>query len=100
MRSYELCIQLCAEGGSAAKEKPCPIHQKLEQQCVPHHLVRFKTKLDSDGEIDRFKARLVACGNEQIFSVDNGLTFAAVMEMSTVKFILVLATLRITSKTW
>ena len=51
----------------------------------------FKTKLDADGEIGRFKAKLVACGNEQVFGVDYGLTLAAVMELSTVKVILVLA---------
>ncbi|CAI5711699.1 unnamed protein product [Peronospora destructor] len=51
----------------------------------------FKTKRDSDGEIERYKARLVTCGNEQVFGVDYGLTFAAVMELSTVKIILVLA---------
>ena len=37
----------------------------------------------------RFKARLVACGNEQLLGVNYGLTFAAVMEMSTVNVILV-----------
>ena len=47
----------------------------------------FKTKTDADGAIERFKARLVACGNEQLFGVDYGLTFAAEMEMSTVKVI-------------
>ena len=51
----------------------------------------FKTKLGADGEINLNNAGLVACGNEQVFSVDYGLTFAAVMEWSTVKIILVLA---------
>ncbi|POM58937.1 Mitochondrial Carrier (MC) Family [Phytophthora palmivora] len=51
----------------------------------------FKTKTDADGTIERFKARLVACGNEQLFGIDYGLTFAAVMELSTVKVILVFA---------
>ncbi|KAG2905017.1 hypothetical protein PC117_g20846 [Phytophthora cactorum] len=36
-------------------------------------------------------ARLVACGNEQVFGIDFNLTFAAVMELSTVKVILVFA---------
>lgn len=36
------------------------------------------------------KARLVACNNEQIFGVDYAVTFAAVMELCTVKTILVL----------
>ena len=34
---------------------------------------------------------MVACYNEQVYGVDYGLTFAAVMELSTVKVILVLA---------
>uniref|UniRef100_A0AAV1UCR1 Integrase catalytic domain-containing protein n=1 Tax=Peronospora matthiolae TaxID=2874970 RepID=A0AAV1UCR1_9STRA len=49
------------------------------------------TKTDADGAIQRFKTRLVACGNEQVHGVDYGLTFAAVMELSTVKVIIVLA---------
>jgi hypothetical protein len=51
----------------------------------------FKTKTDADGAIERFKARLVACGNEQLYGIDYNLTFAAVMELSTVKVILVFA---------
>lgn len=51
----------------------------------------FKTKTDTNGEISRLKARLVACGNEQVFGVDYLMTFAAVMEISTVKVILALA---------
>ncbi|KAG2849647.1 hypothetical protein PC118_g9195 [Phytophthora cactorum] len=53
----------------------------------------FKTKTDADGAIERFMARLVACGNEQVFGIDFNLTFAAVMELSTVKVILVFARL-------
>ena len=51
----------------------------------------YKTKTDADGAIERFKARLVACGNDQVYGVDYGLAFDAVMELSTVKVILVLA---------
>ncbi|GMF44998.1 unnamed protein product [Phytophthora fragariaefolia] len=46
---------------------------------------------DAEGVIERLKARLVACGNEQEFGVNHGVTFAAVIEMSSVKLILVLA---------
>ena len=48
----------------------------------------FKTKTDANGAVERLKARLVACGNEQVFGIDYGITFAAVMDMSTVKVIL------------
>ena len=58
---------------------------------IVHTKSMFKAKTDVDGAIERFKARLVACGNEQLFGVDYGLTFAAVMEMSTVTVILVFA---------
>ena len=53
----------------------------------------FKTKTDADGGIERLKARLVACGNEneQLFGVEYDLTLAAVMELSTVKVILLLS---------
>lgn len=51
----------------------------------------YKTKRDAEGLIERLKARLVACGNEQEFGVNYGITFAAVIEMTSVKMIFVLA---------
>nr|CCA17046.1 hypothetical protein HCAG_04640 [Albugo laibachii Nc14] len=48
-------------------------------------------KRDQDIFDQKKSARLVACGNEQLFGVDYTLTFAAVMELSTVKVILVLS---------
>eukprot|EP00644_Phytophthora_capsici_P019020 jgi/Phyca11/133345/e_gw1.420.2.1 len=51
----------------------------------------FKTKMDAKGFIERLKARLVACGNEQEFGVNYNITFAAVIDMSNVKLIFVLA---------
>lgn len=51
----------------------------------------YKTKTDVDEAIERSKARLVACGNEQVYGVDYDLTFAPVIKLSTVKVILVLA---------
>ncbi|CEG48397.1 FOG: Transposon-encoded proteins with TYA, reverse transcriptase, integrase domains in various combinations [Plasmopara halstedii] len=48
----------------------------------------FKTKTDANGAVESLKARLVACGNEQVFGIDYVLTFAAVMDLSTVKVIL------------
>uniref|UniRef100_A0AAV1TTK9 Reverse transcriptase Ty1/copia-type domain-containing protein n=1 Tax=Peronospora matthiolae TaxID=2874970 RepID=A0AAV1TTK9_9STRA len=49
------------------------------------------TKTDAQGDLERLKARLVACGNEQVLGVDYTLTFAAVMDLSTLKVILALA---------
>ncbi|CAI5746301.1 unnamed protein product [Peronospora destructor] len=51
----------------------------------------FQTKTDADENIERYKARMVACGNEQSFGKDYTLTFAAVMDMTTGKVILVLS---------
>ena len=51
----------------------------------------YKTKAGADGELKRYKARLVACGNEQVVGVDYNLTFAAVMDISTAKVVLALS---------
>ncbi|KAG3085882.1 hypothetical protein PI124_g18436 [Phytophthora idaei] len=57
---------------------------------VPHTKWVYKTNRDAEGLIERLKARLVACENEQEFGVDYGITFAAVIEMSSVKLFVVL----------
>ena len=62
----------------------------LKECNILHSKWVYKTKTDTNGHISRLKARLVACGNEQVIGVDYLLTFAAVMEMSTVKVILAL----------
>ena len=51
----------------------------------------FITKTNAHGDLERLKPRLVAYGNEQFFGVGYLLTFAAVMDMSTVKVLLALA---------
>ena len=48
----------------------------------------FKTKTEADGNVEVYKTRLVACGNEQLFGIDYTLTFAAVMELGIVKIFL------------
>uniref|UniRef100_A0AAV1UH64 Reverse transcriptase Ty1/copia-type domain-containing protein n=1 Tax=Peronospora matthiolae TaxID=2874970 RepID=A0AAV1UH64_9STRA len=50
-----------------------------------------KTKVTVNAILERLKAQLGACGNYQVLGVDYGLTFAAVMDSSTVKFFLALA---------
>ncbi|OWY99238.1 putative mitochondrial protein [Phytophthora megakarya] len=47
--------------------------------------------MDAKGLIERLKARLVACGNEQEFGVNYNITFPAVIDMSNVKLIFALA---------
>nr|CCA24800.1 GagPol polyprotein putative [Albugo laibachii Nc14] len=58
---------------------------------VLHYKWPFKSKTDTNNDVERYKARLVACGNEQLVGVAYTLTFAAVVELSTVKVILVLS---------
>ena len=59
------------------------------------HLLRSqwvnKKKRDGDGNVSQYKARLVAGGDGQIFGTEYTLTFAAVMDMTSMKVILVLA---------
>lgn len=48
---------------------------------TPHTKWVFKTKSTADGDVERLKARLVACGNEQVFGFNYVFTFAAVMDI-------------------
>ncbi|CEG37700.1 FOG: Transposon-encoded proteins with TYA, reverse transcriptase, integrase domains in various combinations [Plasmopara halstedii] len=51
----------------------------------------IKTGTNAQGGIERHKARMVACGNKQVFGEDFMLTYAPVMEMITAKVILAMA---------
>ncbi|OWZ16104.1 Methylmalonate-semialdehyde dehydrogenase [Phytophthora megakarya] len=51
----------------------------------------YKKKRDSSGAAERYKARLVACGDEQVLGVNYTLTFAAVLEMTSGKVIFAFA---------
>lgn len=51
----------------------------------------FKVKTNEKGEIDRFKARLVAQGFSQKFGVDYDEVFAPVVKQSTFRILLSLA---------
>ena len=53
-------------------------------------------KLNSDGSLDRYKARLVTLGNKQEYGLDYEETFAPVAKMTTVRTIFAIAS----SKSW
>jgi hypothetical protein len=52
----------------------------------------YKIKNNSDGSINRYKARLVAKAYTQKHSIDYGETFASVTKMTTVRVLLAVAT--------
>ncbi|KAG6609052.1 Integrase catalytic core protein [Phytophthora cinnamomi] len=51
----------------------------------------FKTKTHADGTVERYKGRLVVCGNEQEYGIDYIVTFSAVLDLTTGKLIFVMA---------
>jgi hypothetical protein len=62
------------------------------KHCPKHRRTRHcKTKLDADGKIERFKARLVACGNEQQYGINYEDTYAPVLDLASVRLVMALS---------
>ncbi|OWZ08671.1 putative mitochondrial protein [Phytophthora megakarya] len=64
---------------------------KPKNEKLLHSKWVFKTKKHADGSLERFKARPVACGNEQEYGVDYVDTFSAALEGLSAKIVLALA---------
>jgi hypothetical protein len=71
------CTWIAVEKPASAK----PLHSKWV----------FKTKLDADDGVDLFKARLVACGNEQQAGINYNDTFAPVLDLATARMVMALS---------
>ena len=52
----------------------------------------YRTKLNADGSINKYKARLVVKGNAQVFKVDFSEMFAQVARLVTIRILLALTT--------
>ena len=51
----------------------------------------FRTKLNANGSINKYKARLVVKGYTQIFELDYSETFALVDRLDTIRLLLAIA---------
>ena len=55
----------------------------------------YKIKYNSDGTMERYKARLVILGNHQVEGIDYTETFALIVKMVTVRVFLAVAAVKI-----
>jgi hypothetical protein len=80
-KSEEWCKAIKDEIESLERLGTWELTKYDEVQAPLHSKWVFKTKTNADGSVERYKARLVACGNEQEYGINFYETFAPVMEM-------------------
>nr|CCA20621.1 conserved hypothetical protein [Albugo laibachii Nc14] len=79
---------MCTEIAALEQNDTWEIIIKPQYAKLLHSKWVYKIKQHADGSIERYKARLVARGDEQIYGVDYTYTFSAVLEMISSKVIL------------
>ena len=84
---------------AAMEDELTSLHQNQTWKLVPRttdmHIIGskwvFKTKLKSDGSLERLKARVVAKGYHQIDGLDYTETFSPVVKPGTIQLIITIA---------
>lgn len=70
----------------------------LPPLCISKHTIGckwvYKVKYKSDGTLEKYKARLVAKDFTQQFGIDSVDTFSTVAKMTTIKLVMVVASMK------
>ncbi|KAE9301204.1 hypothetical protein PF008_g22824 [Phytophthora fragariae] len=86
-RAVKWKVAMEEEIGALEDNETWELMKKPDRVKVLHSKWVFKTKKHADGSVERYKGRLVACGNEQSYGVDYTDTFSAVLDVTTGKVI-------------